>query len=133
MVVHISGRTSIRATILSRLTSTYSTPRCSGTPAICSCTFAIKSMHVPPVADVSCPQPPSCSNSARSSPGDPAMTVDAATVVHDIMASEAYHRARAVLAAEHGRTVLDIVNLTEVPAPSFQEDVRGAAWMEMAR
>lgn len=61
------------------------------------------------------------------------MTVDAVAAVHDIMTSEAYHRARAVLAAEHGRTVLDIVNLTEIPAPSFQEDVRGAAWMEMAR
>jgi acetylornithine deacetylase/succinyl-diaminopimelate desuccinylase-like protein len=61
------------------------------------------------------------------------MTVDAAAAVHDIMVSEAYHRARAVLAAEHGRTVLDIIHLTEIPAPSFQEDVRGAAWMEMAR
>jgi tripeptide aminopeptidase len=61
------------------------------------------------------------------------MPVDAAAAINDIMASEAYHRARAVLAAEHGRTVLDIINLTEIAAPSFQEDARATAWMEMAR
>ena len=35
-----------------------------------------------------------------------------------------FERAAEVLAAEHDRTVEDIIRLTEIAAPSFQETVR---------
>ncbi len=39
----------------------------------------------------------------------------------------------AVLDREHDRIVADIVTLTEIPAPPFKEDKRGAAYLEMLR
>ena len=41
--------------------------------------------------------------------------------------------ARDTLAREHDRTVEDIVTLTQIAAPSFQEATRAAAFQEMAR
>ena len=41
--------------------------------------------------------------------------------------------AMAVLDREHDRIVTDIVTLTEIPAPPFKEDKRGAAYLEMLR
>ena len=49
------------------------------------------------------------------------------------MASEAYGRAVATLAAEHDRTVEDIVALTQIAAPSFQEETRARAFLAMAK
>jgi acetylornithine deacetylase/succinyl-diaminopimelate desuccinylase-like protein len=48
------------------------------------------------------------------------------------MASERYRKAIATLAAEHDRTVEDIISLTQVQAPSFQEETRARAFMAMA-
>ncbi|MBN8872979.1 MAG: M20/M25/M40 family metallo-hydrolase [Rhodospirillales bacterium] len=60
------------------------------------------------------------------------MTTAAAATIRSIMSSEAFRRAAATLAAEHERTVRDIITLTEIEAPSFQEARRAAAWRDMA-
>ena len=44
-----------------------------------------------------------------------------------------FKAAMAVLDREHDRIVADIVTLTEIPAPPFKEDKRGAAYLEMLR
>jgi acetylornithine deacetylase/succinyl-diaminopimelate desuccinylase-like protein len=44
-----------------------------------------------------------------------------------------FRRACDVLRAEHERTVDDIIRLTEIPAPPFQEERRAAAYLEMLR
>ncbi len=61
------------------------------------------------------------------------MTDHAETTVNRILASEAFKRAAEVLAAEHDRTVNDIISLTETESPSFQENVRAQMWFEMAQ
>ena len=61
------------------------------------------------------------------------MPTDAAETIRQILASPAFHRAKATIAAEHGRMVEDLIRLTEIEAPSFNEDVRAHAWMEMAK
>lgn len=48
-----------------------------------------------------------------------------------IFASEAFGKARAQLFADHDRTVADIVTITEIPAPPFEEAARGAAYLAM--
>lgn len=50
-----------------------------------------------------------------------------------IMQSPAYRRMAEVLAAEHERTVADIVALTEIPAPPFGEAPKAAHYLEMLR
>ena len=60
------------------------------------------------------------------------MTSHAESIIREVMASEAYRTAVATLAAEHDRTVEDIVTLTQVPAPSFQEMARARAFHAMA-
>jgi len=57
----------------------------------------------------------------------------AESAVRRIMASDTYARAVAVLRAEHDRTVADIVRLTEIPAPPFDEAQRAAAFLSMAQ
>ena len=67
---------------------------------------------------------------------DPAPPGDgdhARTTVRRIMEAPAFRHAVATLAAEHDRTVQDIITLTETEAPSFAEDTRARAWLEMAR
>jgi acetylornithine deacetylase/succinyl-diaminopimelate desuccinylase-like protein len=49
------------------------------------------------------------------------------------MDSDAYRDARAAIAADHDRTVEDIIRLTEIPSPPFGEAARGAAYMDMLR
>jgi tripeptide aminopeptidase len=61
------------------------------------------------------------------------MTHDAANAIRNILASPAFHRAKATIVAEHDRMVQDLIQLTEIEAPSFHEDVRARAWMEMAK
>jgi tripeptide aminopeptidase len=61
------------------------------------------------------------------------MSTHAASIIREVMESGAYRKAVATLAAEHDRTVEDIVALTQVPAPSFQEDARAHAFLAMAK
>ncbi len=60
------------------------------------------------------------------------MTDHADTTIERILTSEAFRHAAEVLAVEHDRTVEDIVRLTEIEAPSFQESVRARTWFDMA-
>ncbi len=60
------------------------------------------------------------------------MSNHAESIIREVMASEAYRSAVATLTAEHDRTVEDIVTLTQVPAPSFQEAARADAFLAMA-
>jgi tripeptide aminopeptidase len=60
------------------------------------------------------------------------MTDQAESMIREVMASDAYHKATATLAAEHDRTIEDIVTLTQIAAPSFQEEVRARAFLKMA-
>lgn len=61
------------------------------------------------------------------------MTNHAETTVRRIFDSDRFRRAAEVLAAEHDRTVEDIIRLTEIESPSFQESQRARAWFEMAK
>ncbi len=61
------------------------------------------------------------------------MTDHAELTVRHIIDSPAFQTARATLEAEHERTVDDIITLTQIEAPSFQEATRAATFMEMAR
>ena len=54
------------------------------------------------------------------------------SIIREIMASLTYARALETLRAEHDRTVADIVALTQVPAPSFQEAERASVFFAMA-
>ena len=60
------------------------------------------------------------------------MTDHAESIIRDVMASDTYRAAVATLAAEHDRTVEDIVALTQIAAPSFQEETRARAFLAMA-
>jgi len=60
------------------------------------------------------------------------MTSHTESIIREVMASEAYRTAVATIAAEHERTVQDIITLTQIEAPSFQEATRAKAWREMA-
>ena len=61
------------------------------------------------------------------------MSSHAESIIREVMASEAYRRAVATLTAEHDRTVEDIIALTQVASPPFQEQKRAQAFLEMAR
>jgi len=61
------------------------------------------------------------------------MPDQSASVVRQITGSAGFRTACATLAAEHDRTVQDIVTLTEIPAPPFHEQQRAAAFLQMAR
>lgn len=50
-----------------------------------------------------------------------------------IAAHPCFAAARATMRAEHGRTVEDIIRLTEIPAPPFAEEARAAAYLAMLR
>jgi acetylornithine deacetylase/succinyl-diaminopimelate desuccinylase-like protein len=61
------------------------------------------------------------------------MTDHAETTIRHIIASDRFRRAADTLAAEHDRTVADIIRLTEIESPSFNETVRAQTWFEMAK
>jgi tripeptide aminopeptidase len=61
------------------------------------------------------------------------MTDHAETTIQRIYNSDAFRRAAGILADEHERTVEDIIRLTEIEAPSFNEAVRAQTWFEMAQ
>jgi tripeptide aminopeptidase len=58
---------------------------------------------------------------------------DTTQQIASLMASDAYRRAVATLTAEHERTVADIIALTQIPSPPFQEAERGRAYEGMLR
>ena len=60
------------------------------------------------------------------------MTSRAESMIREVMASETYRSAVATLTAEHDRTVDDIITLTQIAAPSFQEETRAQAFRAMA-
>jgi acetylornithine deacetylase/succinyl-diaminopimelate desuccinylase-like protein len=59
------------------------------------------------------------------------MPRDHAAEIATIMAHPAFKMAVATLDAQHERTVADIVALTEIPAPPFNEEKRAAAYLDM--
>ncbi len=61
------------------------------------------------------------------------MTDHAETRVRQVLDSAAFQTAAATLAAEHDRTVADIITLTETASPPFKEQTRAAKWLDMAR
>ena len=61
------------------------------------------------------------------------MTTRAMSIIHKVMASETYRKAVAALTAEHDRTIEDIVALTQIAAPPFQEEARARAFLAMAK
>jgi tripeptide aminopeptidase len=61
------------------------------------------------------------------------MSDKAEAEIRRIIESPAFQMARDTLASQHDRTVRDIVTLTQIAAPSFQEATRAAAFLEMAR
>ena len=60
------------------------------------------------------------------------MSNHAESIIREIMASDTYRKAVTTLAAEHDRTVEDIITLTQIAAPSFNEDHRARAFLTMA-
>jgi acetylornithine deacetylase/succinyl-diaminopimelate desuccinylase-like protein len=53
--------------------------------------------------------------------------------VGTILASPGYREASRFLESDHDRFVKELTTLTEIPAPPFKEDRRGAAYLEMLR
>jgi tripeptide aminopeptidase len=60
------------------------------------------------------------------------MASRAESIIREVMTSDAYRKAVATLDAEHDRTVEDIIALTQIEAPSFQEETRARAFRKMA-
>jgi tripeptide aminopeptidase len=52
---------------------------------------------------------------------------DPAAAVAAVMASPGFKAAASILDRDHERLIRDIITLTEIPAPPFKEDARGAA------
>ena len=61
------------------------------------------------------------------------MTDQAASQIRRILDSAAFKTAAATLAAEHDRTVADIITLTETASPPFKERTRAEKWFAMAK
>ncbi len=61
-----------------------------------------------------------------------AMTNHAESIIREVMASDTYRTAVATLTAEHDRTVEDIIALTQIAAPSFDEGNRARTFLAMA-
>jgi acetylornithine deacetylase/succinyl-diaminopimelate desuccinylase-like protein len=55
------------------------------------------------------------------------------TQIDRIIGSTRFHHAAAILAAEHDRTVRDIIELTEIPSPPFAESARAARYQHLLR
>jgi tripeptide aminopeptidase len=53
--------------------------------------------------------------------------------VQAIVSSPAFREAKTFLASDHERFVKELITLTEIPAPPFKEQKRGAAYLEMLR
>jgi tripeptide aminopeptidase len=59
--------------------------------------------------------------------------MNATETIAAIRANARFATASATLAAEHDRTVADVITLTEIPAPPFNEEKRAAAYLDMLR
>ncbi|MBL6078990.1 M20/M25/M40 family metallo-hydrolase [Belnapia sp. T18] len=57
----------------------------------------------------------------------------ASAAIAAILADPRFQAAVAVMEREHGRTVEDIIRLTEIPSPPFKEEQRAAAYLGMLR
>ena len=53
--------------------------------------------------------------------------------VQTIVAGASFRNAKIFLESDHARFVRELITLTEIPAPPFKEDRRGAAYLEMLR
>jgi tripeptide aminopeptidase len=53
--------------------------------------------------------------------------------VQAIVSGQSFRNAKAYLASDHDRFVRELITLTEIPAPPFKEQKRGAAYLEMLR
>jgi acetylornithine deacetylase/succinyl-diaminopimelate desuccinylase-like protein len=53
--------------------------------------------------------------------------------VQELLSSAAFRNATAFLESDHERFVRELITLTEIPAPPFKEQKRGAAFLEMLR
>jgi acetylornithine deacetylase/succinyl-diaminopimelate desuccinylase-like protein len=60
------------------------------------------------------------------------MSNHAETTVQRILDSDSFRQAARTLAVEHNRMVEDIIRLTEIESPSFNESARAQTWLEMA-
>src|ERR1700739_1008802 len=105
-------------------------PRNCGNPSDVS--SAIASILVPPPALGILPPAARSSKSVAASGRGGSMNDHAAGEIRHIIDTPAFQSACATLRAEHERTVQDIITLTQVEAPSFQEANRAAAWRDMA-
>jgi acetylornithine deacetylase/succinyl-diaminopimelate desuccinylase-like protein len=63
----------------------------------------------------------------------PAVAQDPTPRVNAILAGGAYREAARFLESDHDRFVKELIALTEIPAPPFKEEKRGAAFLEMLR
>jgi len=61
------------------------------------------------------------------------MTEHAKAHINRILHSDRFRTAAAKLAEEHERTVSEIIELTETPAPPFKEAARATKWFQMAQ
>jgi acetylornithine deacetylase/succinyl-diaminopimelate desuccinylase-like protein len=59
--------------------------------------------------------------------------MNATDTIAAIRADARFATAAATLAAEHDRIVADVITLTEIPAPPFNEEKRAAAYLDMLR
>lgn len=59
--------------------------------------------------------------------------MNATETIAAIRADARFARATETLAAEHERTVRDLITLTEIPAPPFAEERRASAYLDMLR
>jgi len=62
-----------------------------------------------------------------------AFAQDATQKVQAIVSGGAFGNAKSFLVSDHDRFVRELITLTEIPAPPFKEDRRGAAYLEMLR
>lgn len=59
--------------------------------------------------------------------------MNASETIAAIRADARFAKATETLAAEHDRTVADVITLTEIPSPPFGEEKRAAAYLDLLR
>lgn len=59
--------------------------------------------------------------------------MNASDTIAAIRADARFAKATETLAAEHDRTVADVITLTEIPSPPFGEEKRAAAYLDMLK
>jgi acetylornithine deacetylase/succinyl-diaminopimelate desuccinylase-like protein len=109
------------------------------TPGLFSCTLALFSLTTiacsnPAPAATPAPAPSSSTSSPARQP-EPALPPDpnADAAVKRVMDDASVAKALTILDRDHEKMVADVVTLTEIPAPPFKEDKRGAAYLSLLR